>query len=487
MFVRLGSLLAILAVVAPATAELDLTPCTVELVDGRKVEGRLAGQFKMDDHVIVYSPRLATVRSFLKQHVHALTVDGKREQLNPRRELTPEDRKLLGRVDWPDKPPAKGLKPAFTTEKWDGPKQLMVWAKPGKSGRFDEAGNWLINGAPARKLGATAVWGGPAWGRSRGSTSLDKDTDLLIPVAPKSYQVRARRGSYIARHITIESNGFLSHNLKGAYGNLWVAQEGRLDGGGCAYLRGDRHSFFVNGERRGENRPPDGYYLQGETVKVELSTENKELEIRYTLNGDEPSAKSQLYENPVPVKKDSVVKAASFKGGKKYGDTAVAEFQFVSPGHTKLLDSSDPGSTSPGLSWKYYDYDSKWKGVPDFSARKPAKTGVAELPDVRVVEKRAGRFAMVFEGFLEVREEGMYSVQIGTSREDECHVYIDGQAVIENGKKHLRSNGLVGLKAGTHRLKIVFVDSGWGEQLSLKLRKLGNAKTGDVTSEMFSH
>jgi len=120
---------------APA---LELKPCTIELVDGTKVEGQLAVQFDMPDHLIVYSPRLATVRSFLKKRVHAISVDGKREQLNAKRKLTDDEKALIGQTAWPDEPPAKGPKPAYTTEKWDKPRQLLVWANPGQSGRFEE-------------------------------------------------------------------------------------------------------------------------------------------------------------------------------------------------------------------------------------------------------------------------------------------------------------------------------------------------------------
>ncbi|MBS3821957.1 MAG: hypothetical protein KGY81_09380, partial [Phycisphaerae bacterium] len=59
------------AVSADDAPQLALKPCTIELVDGTTVQGQLAVQFEMDDHLIVYSPRLATVRSFLKDHVHA--------------------------------------------------------------------------------------------------------------------------------------------------------------------------------------------------------------------------------------------------------------------------------------------------------------------------------------------------------------------------------------------------------------------------------
>ncbi|MBS3822170.1 MAG: hypothetical protein KGY81_10455 [Phycisphaerae bacterium] len=134
-----------LAPAAAETPELEIKPCTIELVDGTKVEGHLAVQFDMPDHLIVYSPRLATVRSFLKDHVHALTVDGppspeglrrtgKREKLNPKRELTDADKQLLGQVAWPAEPPAKAFKPDYTTETWAAPQQLLVWANPNQSG-----------------------------------------------------------------------------------------------------------------------------------------------------------------------------------------------------------------------------------------------------------------------------------------------------------------------------------------------------------------
>jgi len=82
-FLVAGAVVLVLSGLA-AAAELELKPCTLELVDGTEVEGQLAVQFDMADRLIVYSPRMATVRSFLKDHVHALIVDGKREELHPK-------------------------------------------------------------------------------------------------------------------------------------------------------------------------------------------------------------------------------------------------------------------------------------------------------------------------------------------------------------------------------------------------------------------
>ncbi len=237
--------------------ELELKPCTIELVDGTEVAGKLAVQFDMDDHLIVYSPRLATVRSFLKDHVHALTVDCEREELNPKRELTEEDRKLLGQVEWPDAPPAEGHKPAYTTETWEKPKRLMVWAKPGRTGRFGQPGNWLMNG---ERVGAFVPYEyesrrPPTFRPTKYKAIVGPHVDMLIPAAGKRYSVRLVNkdlGSARPRHVTVESNGGLTFKLDGGYGNVWVSEHAEFDGGGQATIRGVKHTFIVGGPRMPE-------------------------------------------------------------------------------------------------------------------------------------------------------------------------------------------------------------------------------------------
>ncbi|MBS3735152.1 MAG: chitobiase/beta-hexosaminidase C-terminal domain-containing protein [Phycisphaerae bacterium] len=233
-------------VLAGEAPELKLKPCTIELVDGTEVAGKLAVQFDMPDHLIVYSPRLATVRSFLKDHVHALTVDGTRRQLNAKRELTDEDKTLLGQTDWPDAPPAKGVKPAYTTESWDKPLQLMVWAHPGRSGKVKDPGNWLVNGQPLTRWPR-------AVGHFFGTNFFKPDTtDLLFPAADERYGVRAASDRFHVRHLTVEHGGDIDMALNVCTGNIWIGPNGAYNGGGGANLGGAKHTFFING------RPHDG-------------------------------------------------------------------------------------------------------------------------------------------------------------------------------------------------------------------------------------
>ncbi len=252
--------IAIIGITLPAFAqappELELKPCKIELVDGTEVQGQLAVQFDMPEHLIVYSPRLATVRSFLKEHVHALTVDGKREQLSPKRALTAYDKQLLGRIDWPDAPPQKGHKPAYTTEQWDKPTHLLVWAAPGDSGRAEQAGHWLVNGKPVKQLPVDHVGkfkpsaGEVDWQadpKVEGAEVLfGRNADLLVPAADSSYQARLQP-IFSARHITVENNAtFHGRNTPGVLGNVWIAERGDHRVSHGYFPMGDKHTFFFN-------------------------------------------------------------------------------------------------------------------------------------------------------------------------------------------------------------------------------------------------
>jgi hypothetical protein len=245
--------LAALCVPAPAEPHprVKLTPCTIELVDGTEISGKLAVECPMEGYLIVYSPRLATLRSIMTDHVHALTVDGERRQLNVRRELTAPEKELLGRIDWPDAAPAEGRKPAYTAEKWPAPKRLMIWKNPGRSGILHEPKNWIIVGGDGEP-----PW--PATGsinpRDLKVSWLGPDTDILVPAAAKSYRSKFRlrpAGIIKFRHVTVEHNAkFNPSTVPAMTGNLWVARGGAYRSRYTTVMCGARNTFFFNDQPR---------------------------------------------------------------------------------------------------------------------------------------------------------------------------------------------------------------------------------------------
>ena len=113
--------------------------------------------------------------------------------------------------------------PAWKKEKWDKGRQL-VWAKPGKSGKFNDAKSWLEKGKPAKK--------GP-----------DRNTDVLLPKAAKEYNVRGSRSNQV-RHVVIEENAELMgghRNELEVWGNVDVKAGGWIH---FISIRGDKDTYF---------------------------------------------------------------------------------------------------------------------------------------------------------------------------------------------------------------------------------------------------
>jgi N-acetyl-beta-hexosaminidase len=61
-------------------------------------------------------------------------------------------------------------------------------------------------------------------------------------------------------------------------------------------------------------------------IIVKLGTKLEGAELRYTLDGVEPTAQSPLYAAPVSLKQTTVVKAATFRGDQKSGRTLEREY-----------------------------------------------------------------------------------------------------------------------------------------------------------------
>ena len=89
---------------------------------------------------------------------------------------------------------------------------------------------------------------------------------------------------------------------------------GRLDRLGVGYC----HAFFNPFIEFHKDTPADKV--------VTISVDAPDTEIRYTLDGSEPTVASQLYEQPFVINRQQVVTAAAFRGGKQIGTTKYKAF-----------------------------------------------------------------------------------------------------------------------------------------------------------------
>ncbi|MBZ5859360.1 glycoside hydrolase family 97 catalytic domain-containing protein [Flavihumibacter profundi] len=84
---------------------------------------------------------------------------------------------------------------------------------------------------------------------------------------------------------------------------------------------------FTETEEPGLSILPQGGYLYAPTL-VSMKT-NANCEIRYTIDGSEPSANSTLYSRPFTVAAPAIIKACAFFNSKRVEATGVAQFLFA--------------------------------------------------------------------------------------------------------------------------------------------------------------
>ncbi len=193
----------------------------------------------------------------------------------------------------------------------------------------------------------------------------------------------------------------------------------------------------------------------GDTVTVKLSGEGRD--IRYTLDGSDPSEKSALYEKPLIVTQPLKIKAVPVFG---YGIPGTADSLTLRVLPRLKAETKTPKLT-PGLRYAYGE--GNWDLLPDASAWIPVKTGITR--DAEMKERRRDiHFAMTYTGYLEVPKTGVYRFHL--TSDDGSRLDIGGQTVVSNDGLHdmVGQSGKAYLEKGLHRFTISYFqkDGGFG-------------------------
>jgi hypothetical protein len=119
-----------------------------------------------------------------------------------------------------------------------------------------------------------------------------------------------------------------------------------------------------------------------------------------------------------------------------------------------------------GLRYEYYEADSTYTSLPDFSTESPKRVGGVARPDISIRD-RGNDYAFRFTGYLKVPADGTYTFT--TASDDGSEFFVDGTRVVDNTGLHsTRSrSGTVTLDAGYHPITVTHFEHGGGESLSL--------------------
>ena len=193
-------------------------------------------------------------------------------------------------------------------------------------------------------------------------------------------------------------------------------------------------------------------------VQIRMECGTPGAQIRYTLDGSEPTERSPLYDQPFETDKYAVVTARAFKEG------MAPSFR-----RTAVVDVSDPRVN--GLNYAYYE--GKWDALPDFSRLKSVKKGSILGFDFSKIKRRPDHFGVVFNGFLRIPSDGDYTFSVAS--DDGSRLVIDGRTVAVNDSVHgmTEKSGIAKLTAGKHPVRIEFFDALNIDALALSMQGPG--------------
>jgi hexosaminidase len=121
---------------------------------------------------------------------------------------------------------------------------------------------------------------------------------------------------------------------------------------------------------------------------------------------------------------------------------------------------------SPQLGVKYTYFEGDYHAVPDFGAERPVRSGklaqIALAPDFR-----AERFAVLFEGYVDVKTDGVH--RFVARADDGVFLDVDGERVLADDGEHAArdADGEMALAHGLHRIRVGYFQGTGGKSLAL--------------------
>jgi len=217
-----------------------------------------------------------------------------------------------------------------------------------------------------------------------------------------------------------------------------------------------------------------------QTTNVTLSVSDPKTEIRYTLDGTDPSETSTLYEQPFSVDQSVIVKARGFSKGSNSSYTvwAKAEKLVLIPA---LQPEKEPQA---GIAFEYFP--NYCISVDDIQKFTPTTIGVmpafslAAIPDDR-------EFAYRFNGYFKIPATGVYTFYMKSN--DGSILTLDGNPLLnfddERGNAEKSASRM--LEKGFHKFEVNYYQMGGKKSLNIAWKKPTSTEREEIPASVLFH
>ncbi len=223
-----------------------------------------------------------------------------------------------------------------------------------------------------------------------------------------------------------------------------------------------------------------------ESAIVSIDAPQKDLMLRFTTDGTEPSIHSTAYQGPFETRETLHLKVAAFDRYGQKSKTVHSTFE-----KQEMRESVHPENPASGI--RYRSYDKRFRSALKIDHdRDPSDQGI--LKGIGVVRKNGESDAgLVLEGYIAIPREGVYTFT--TASDDGSMLWIGDDPVVENDGFHsgidrngnlISRSGQIALRQGYHPLKINYFDWGSGEYLKAFIEGPG-LENQEVSHDMLFH
>jgi alpha-L-fucosidase len=192
---------------------------------------------------------------------------------------------------------------------------------------------------------------------------------------------------------------------------------------------------------------------------VRVTTPRKNVELRVTTDGSEPTAASSIVAGPVRLTATATVKARAFRGADPVSPTAEATFTRVALRPAVRVSALEPGLAVQAV-------EGEFAQLPAFTSLPTARSSSATVIDA-APRTRDTNFALRFTGYLQVPAPGVYRFALRS--DDGSRMWVGDQLLIDNDGLHGAKElpGYAALEAGAHAVVVEMFQADGGFDLAL--------------------
>ncbi|MBL8761676.1 MAG: alpha-L-fucosidase [Phycisphaerae bacterium] len=196
-----------------------------------------------------------------------------------------------------------------------------------------------------------------------------------------------------------------------------------------------------------------------DSMKARVTSGQKNVEVRYTLDGSEPTASSARATGAIAIDRSATLRARTFRDGKAMSSVVERKFEKVTP-----REAVKGVAAKEGLEFEFVKGD--FDRVPKFESFADRARGECRGLDLSKATE-PNHFAMRFTGYLDVPRDGVYTLTLGS--DDGSVMTLGNGVLIDHDGLHSyeEKSATVALAKGLHPFGVSFFEKSGGYDLKL--------------------